>query len=112
MEHFLNWPQELTREPLTGMDSHVLVKNLPATIDEQTLRQIFSKFGDVTGLEILPGAEGTTEAIIRWGVRGQAIEAVKALNGAPTDRGGKLLEITCPGFGVETSPGYFPLLWT
>lgn len=105
MENFLNWPQgrgTLGRESLVDMDYQMLVKHLPASIDDQSLRQIFSKFGDVLGMEVLPGAEGTNEAKIKWSGRTQAIEAFKALNGAPTDRG-SVLEVTCPGSGVESS---------
>jgi hypothetical protein len=107
MENFLNWPQgrgTLGRESLVDMDYQMLVKHLPVSIDDQSLRQIFSKFGDVLGMEVLPGAEGTNEAKIKWSGRTQAIEAFKALNGAPTDRG-SVLEVTCPGSGVESSTG-------
>ena len=94
---------------LTGLDSPLLIKNLPDSIDDGSLRELLLKFGEVLSLEVLAGSSpGTNNAIVRWSSSGSAMEALRTLQGAPTDRG-KPLEVTYP-MSEEPSPG-LSLFW-
>jgi len=42
-------------QPIHGLDSTLLVSNLPDSIDDGCLREIFTRFGEVLSLEVLPG---------------------------------------------------------
>ena len=89
---------------LNGLDSPLLIKNLPDSIDDGSLRELLLKFGEVLTLEVLAGSSpGTNNAIVRWSNSGSAMEALRTLQGAPTDRG-KPLEVAYP-MSEEPSQG-------
>ena len=77
--------------------SNMYMKCLPDSIDEPTLYEIFSRFGDVHSCGVQPSsqAEATTSAFVNLSTASQARDAVNALNGLQPDR--SLLEVTpCP----------------
>jgi len=85
-------------QPIHGLDSTLLVSNLPDSIDDGCLREIFTRFGEVLSLEVLPGSTPrTNKAIVGWNGRDSATDAFNNLQGAPTDRGS--LEVTRPMSG-------------
>lgn len=82
-------------------NTHLAVRGLPPNIDEQSLCEIFSKFGEVQSCSILPCHQhsDTNEALVVFFSALHAQEAALALNGAPTSRG--ILEISA----LPASPG-------
>lgn len=82
-------------------DSHLLVKGLPPSIDEQSLYDIFSKFGEIQSCRLVPTSSSTNQAVVNLSSSLQAQDAVTALNGAPTDRG--VLEVVASSAGASKS---------
>lgn len=82
----LSFPSRM-RHSFDGSDSHLLVKGLPPSINEQSLYEIFSKFGDIQSCRLVPTSSPTNQAIVNLSSPHQAKDAITALHGAPTDRG-------------------------
>lgn len=97
----LSFPNSL-RQSLDGSDSHLYVKGLPPRIDESSLYEIFSKFGEIQSCRLVPTSSPTNQAVVNLSSPIQAKEAMTALNGAPTDRG--VLEVTAGSAGASKLP--------
>lgn len=82
----LTFPSRM-RHSFDGSDSHLVVKGLPPSINEQSLFEIFSKFGEIQSCRLVPTSSPTNQAIVNLSSPLQAKEAITALHGAPTDRG-------------------------
>lgn len=97
----LSFPNSV-RQSFDGSDSHLLVKGLPPRIDECSLYEIFSKFGEIQSCRLVPTSSPTNQAVVNLSSPLQAKEAISALHGAPTDRG--VLEVVAGSAGASKLP--------
>ena len=97
----LSFPNTM-RPSFDGSDSHLLVKGLPPSIDENTLHEIFSKFGEIQSCKLVPTSSPTNHAVVNLSSPLQAKDAITALHGAPTDRG--VLEVVAGSAGASKFP--------
>lgn len=93
------------RPSIDGSDSHLYVKGLPSRIDEASLCEIFSKFGEIQSCRLVPTSSPTNQAVVNLSTPSQAKDAVSALHGAPTDRG--VLEVVAGPAGGNSDPWSF-----
>lgn len=69
--------------------SDLSITGLPSSVDEHTLFEIFSRFGDIQSCRLVPSTrpEATKIGFVNLSSAAQARDAVSALNGVPTDQG-------------------------